>query len=524
LAHQVFVSYATEDAEAAFRVCTLLEGEGIPCWIAPRNVKAGTDYAAAIVGAIRNSQVVVLVFSTHSNASPYALREIERSVAYGRPVLALRMDKADPSASLEYYLHHWLDASEGLESARPAVIPAIREQLAQCSTAAPGAGRGALSVRRPPVKPAAVGNKARKKTRSWYIRTSLVVAAAVVVVAGLGLGLGLGLSRSNVLPPAGAASDRISWTELQPAPPHPLARDFHSMAYDKTNAWLVLFGGSSETGPLNDTWAFDPGANTWTELKPSGGLPAARWAHAIAYDPVTRKVIMFGGRAESGPSLNDTWVYDPVANTWTEAKPTGPLPLPRRGAAMACDPATRKVIMFGGNGDAGALDDTWAYDSATNAWAKLEPHGTSPSARGEHSMAYDPVGRQLMVFGGRSDTGATLGDTWAYDPVANTWTESRFSGARPSARSRQSMGYDLAGARMIIFGGQDVGGESLGDAWAYDSAADTWTRLEPSVTQPSARAGQVMVEDPAHGQLIVFGGHSSGPDDYLNETWAFTVG
>ena len=113
MAHQVFVSYATEDADTASRVCALLEADGIPCWVAPRDVKAGTDYAAAIMNAIRNSQLVVLIFSAHSNASPYALREIERSVAYGRPVLALRTDDTDPNSSLEYYLHGWIEAPGG---------------------------------------------------------------------------------------------------------------------------------------------------------------------------------------------------------------------------------------------------------------------------------------------------------------------------------------------------------------------------------------------------------------------------
>jgi len=180
--------------------------------------------------------------------------------------------------------------------------------------------------------------------------------------------------------------------------------------------------------------------------------------------------------------------------------------------------------MFGGNGDAGALDDTWAYDSTADTWTKLKPQGPSPSARGDHSMAYDPVGRRLIVFGGRSESGTALSDTWAYDPVANNWTELRPVGTQPSARSRQSMAYDLTGARMIIFGGQDIAGGSLGDTWAYDSSANTWTKLEPSGTQPSARAGQVMVDDSAHGRLIIFGGHTSTPEDLSNETWACATG
>ena len=76
-------------------------------------------------------------------------------------------------------------------------------------------------------------------------------------------------------------------------------------------------------GALNDTWAYDPVANAWTELKPSGTLPPPAPRHAMAYDPVTRRLILFGGFGEHRRSLNDTWAYDPAANAWTELKPCG---------------------------------------------------------------------------------------------------------------------------------------------------------------------------------------------------------
>ena len=46
----------------------------------------------------------------------------------------------------------------------------------------------------------------------------------------------------------------------------------------------------------------------------------------MAYDPTTRRLIMFGGRRRQSAgyvTFNDTWAYDPVANTWTELKPAG---------------------------------------------------------------------------------------------------------------------------------------------------------------------------------------------------------
>ena len=105
MAHQVFLSHATEDRETAIQVCAALEAEDIRCWMAPRDVNAGTDYAAAILDAIRTSDLVLLVFSSFADSSPYVLREIERAVNYKRPVLALRIDDTAPSSSMEYYVH-----------------------------------------------------------------------------------------------------------------------------------------------------------------------------------------------------------------------------------------------------------------------------------------------------------------------------------------------------------------------------------------------------------------------------------
>ena len=43
----------------------------------------------------------------------------------------------------------------------------------------------------------------------------------------------------------------------------------------------------------------------------------------MAYDPVTHRLIMFGGLSDTAASLDDTWAYDPAANAWTELHPNG---------------------------------------------------------------------------------------------------------------------------------------------------------------------------------------------------------
>ena len=68
--HQVFVSHATEDQDAASRVCETLEADGIGCWLASRDVASDKDSEAETLEAIRSSDLVLLVFSASANTSP----------------------------------------------------------------------------------------------------------------------------------------------------------------------------------------------------------------------------------------------------------------------------------------------------------------------------------------------------------------------------------------------------------------------------------------------------------------------
>ena len=71
---------------------------------------------------------MVLIFSTFSNASPYALREIERAVAYQRPVLPPQDDTV-PNSSIEYYVNVWqkLKAAAEVEKTQEQIVATVRD-------------------------------------------------------------------------------------------------------------------------------------------------------------------------------------------------------------------------------------------------------------------------------------------------------------------------------------------------------------------------------------------------------------
>jgi WD40 repeat protein len=112
MTHDVFISYSHHDKSAADAVCAKLEQHGIRCWIAPRDVEPGTEWAGSIIHAISNSKIMVLVFSKNANDSPQIRKEVERAVNKGVIVVPLRIEDVIPTESLEYFMSnvHWLDA------------------------------------------------------------------------------------------------------------------------------------------------------------------------------------------------------------------------------------------------------------------------------------------------------------------------------------------------------------------------------------------------------------------------------
>src|SRR5579862_9085406 len=174
LPKDVFVSYASQDAVVANAVVEALERQGIPCWIAPRDVVPGSLYADEIVGAINEAKVVVLVLSEHSLASPHVGKEIERASSKRRRIIAFHIDSAPLTRAFEYFLSEaqWIDVGiAGIEAAGAKLLVGVRRQLDPAA---------ANEVRYP--QPAVN----LKRTSAWR-RSVVIVGAAVVVAAAVTL-------------------------------------------------------------------------------------------------------------------------------------------------------------------------------------------------------------------------------------------------------------------------------------------------------------------------------------------------
>src|SRR5262245_56364327 len=110
-----FISYASENREKAEQICASLEARGLACWIAPRDLRAGREYADEIIHGIERSTSVVLVLSGAANTSVFVDREIERAFSKQKPIFPIRIEEVTPSASLELFISgtQWIDAWTG---------------------------------------------------------------------------------------------------------------------------------------------------------------------------------------------------------------------------------------------------------------------------------------------------------------------------------------------------------------------------------------------------------------------------
>jgi len=128
----VFISYASQDAPVANAVVEALEGQGVRCWIAPRDVVPGALYADEIVHAINEARVVVLILSEQSASSPHVGKEIERASSKRRRIVTLRTDSVALPGAFEYFLSEsqWIELGSGsIDGAATKVLEAVRRHL-----------------------------------------------------------------------------------------------------------------------------------------------------------------------------------------------------------------------------------------------------------------------------------------------------------------------------------------------------------------------------------------------------------
>jgi N-acetylneuraminic acid mutarotase len=310
------------------------------------------------------------------------------------------------------------------------------------------------------------------------------------------------------------------WTDLAPQG-SPSPRSGYGLAYDSRSDRVVLFGGATSTGGSGETWIYTPGPGGWTRST-SRTEPSARWGVAMTYDEGSDRVVLFGGRTDAG-ELDDTWTFDVDANSWAQMRPSE-APSPRFGSAMAYDAASDRSVLFGGTGQ-GIHNDTWEYDVETDRWIRKAP-AVVPRFRFQHAMTYDVVADRVLMYGGATiftRSPEPIADTWEYDLDSDTWVDLA-PAFRPPRLYGHGLAYDPTVDRMFLFGGFTIGtgplppSGVLDETWSYDLAGNAWTRVS-SPGHPSARWGARMAYDAQSDRMVLFGGRVVTGSSA--ETWTY---
>lgn len=130
---RIFVSYSSPDQAKADTIRAALEAAGISCWIAPRDLSAGTQWGGGIVQAIEECEAVLVVFSAAANNSPQVAREMELAVSKRRSLIPIRVADDRPTDDMQYFLgvSHWFNAyAKPIDAYLHDIVLAVQHVLA----------------------------------------------------------------------------------------------------------------------------------------------------------------------------------------------------------------------------------------------------------------------------------------------------------------------------------------------------------------------------------------------------------
>ncbi len=321
-----------------------------------------------------------------------------------------------------------------------------------------------------------------------------------------------GTGRSAPSATVTATTGKLEWSILSTSGTKPPARVDHTLVMDTTQQRMIVFGGFDGINVNLKTLALDLKSSTpsWSEISSTAG--PQRRLHSAVYDPVKKRMLVFGGYSYPPTNYYDElWELSLSGSpTWKQLQVKGAVPSPRVAHSAILDSAAKKMYVFGGV-DSNGLDRnelfTLDLEQDPPVWVSMNTglQGPLPLPRYRHTAIHDRIKNQMIVYGGLP---GPMNDVWALNLEGGVpqWKNITPSGGTvPEGRSEHSAIFDKANHRMIVFGGVNNNGTKK-DTWAFDLSAVTpsWTELVPPGTVPQNRGPAVA--DAVNQRLLFFGG------------------
>ena len=288
---RVFISHSSENSAEAEKICGYIEKEGHKCFLAPRDIRSGHEYAEEIINGIDGSDVMLLLLSEKANSSPHVLREIERAVSKKIAIMVYKLEEVKLSKSMEYFLmtHQWLNTKSGEDYS---TITACINEFANRRDSEDVKSEEIL-----PTEPAQKYNVDEKSKREPAVIVTVVVIAVAVVLCIVGAVIGFSLlngddtqsslpeaseptSSSNVESTEAPPATQQSSTTIQTEPATTSATTQTTTEATTTSATTTTSTTTSNTTTSATTQATTSATQTTTSEKPvvSEPAPAERFA------------------------------------------------------------------------------------------------------------------------------------------------------------------------------------------------------------------------------------------------------
>jgi hypothetical protein len=209
------------------------------------------------------------------------------------------------------------------------------------------------------------------------------------------------------------------------------------------------------------------------------------------------------------------------------------MPGKRAGMRAVLHNSSGVMLVYGGMGSSGSLNDVHAYRVLERRWVHCALTGPPPSERVSPSVALWEDESQFLVFGGMDNVGFPEGlhrlsfvssDIHSGGIINGEWSVIEVGSTKPSGRYGHTAVFDDASSTMLVFGGSDHNFQALNELWCYSATAQAWSLLTPSGAAPAGRYYHAAAWGPSQKKMFVSGGVSGGadlPTGVMGDLWVY---